>query len=69
MIQHTHANGTVVIDFAATEKIARTKTSEALRYAIQDCRKALEANPDGVKAGYYADEIHIYGYELRARLA
>lgn len=34
-----------------------TKLDDAsLRYIIQDCREAQQANPDNPKAGDYADE-------------
>ena len=67
MIARYLPNGTPVMDFAATEKIARGKSSEALRYAIKDCNAVIAAMPDNVKNGYYADEIHVYAAELQRR--
>ncbi len=40
---------------------------ESLRYIIKDCSEALKANPDGHKAGHYADEINYCAMELYAR--
>ncbi len=67
MINFIAADGTVLLHFAKTEALARTKSSNALRYAIVDCRGAIDAFPEGPKAGYYADEIHVYAAELRDR--
>ena len=67
MIARYLQDGTPVIDFAATELVARAKTAATLTFAIKDCHKAIDANPHGVKAGYYADEIHIYAGELQRR--
>ncbi len=42
-------------------------SEESLRYIIKDCGEALKANPDGHKAGHYADEINYCAMELYAR--
>jgi len=39
----------------------------ALRFIIKDAQEALEAMPDGLNAGYYADEINYAGMELKNR--
>ena len=67
MIARINADGTPVMDFAATEELARTKSSACLAAAIADCHKAMDANPDNLKNSYYADEIHVYAAELEAR--
>ena len=36
----------------------------ALHYVAQDCREAIEANPEGRKAGHYMDTIHYIGMRL-----
>lgn len=46
---------------------AKRKTDEALRFTIKDAREAMEAMPEGPKAGYYADEIHYCAAELKRR--
>ena len=56
-----------LIDFDEYEKRARKMSFESLKYAIRDCRKAIEAMPEGHKAGYYMDEAHIYTAELNRR--
>lgn len=44
------------------------RMSEAqLAYVIKDATEAIEANPDGPKAGYYADEVHYAAMELKRR--
>lgn len=45
----------------------KSKSSDSLRYIISDCQATLEANPDGEKSGYYADEINYCAMELKAR--
>jgi len=41
--------------------------SIALRHICKDAQEAIDAMPDGINAGYYADEIHICGNELHQR--
>ena len=38
-----------------------------LHFIIKDARGAMEAMPDGRKAGYYADEISYCAMELKRR--
>jgi len=55
------------IDHAAYQKKVRKLSDESLRYIIKDAREAIEAMPDGRKAGYYADEINYCAQELHRR--
>ena len=55
------------IDHKAYPKALKGKSSASLRFIIQDCREALQAMPNGVKAGYYADEINYCCMELNKR--
>ena len=48
-------------------KKVKTLTEESLRYIIKDCQEAINAMPNGEKAGYYADEIHYCSMELARR--
>lgn len=41
--------------------------SIALRHICLDAQEAIDAMPDGINAGYYADEKHICVAELRKR--
>lgn len=41
--------------------------SIALRHIRRDAQEAIDAMPDGVNAGYYADEMMICASELRKR--
>ena len=45
----------------------RGMTDAYLRYVIDDAREAISAQPDGVNAGYYADEINYCSMELFRR--
>ena len=45
----------------------KTRTTEQLEYVVSDAREALAAMPDGINAGFYADEIHYNSMELRFR--
>ena len=49
-----------------TERIEKLP-SVALRFIMIDAQEAIDAMPDGINAGYYADEIHISASELRKR--
>ena len=48
-------------------KKVKRMSVESLRYVIRDCQEALKANPEGNKAGYYADEINYCSMELSKR--
>jgi len=49
-----------------TERIERLP-SVALRFICKDAQEVINAMPDGINAGYYADEIHICASELHNR--
>jgi hypothetical protein len=55
------------IDHRAYQTKCKRLSSDSLRYIINDCQEALAANPEGHKAGYYADEINYCSMELSAR--
>lgn len=46
---------------------AKDLTDAELRYTIQDCTEAIDAMPNGHKAGYYQDEINYCSVELSNR--
>ena len=46
----------------------KTKSTASLRYIAQDANNAMTAMPDGVNAGYYADEVHYCMMEIRSRM-
>jgi len=52
-----------------TEYMAKVKTMsfESLLYVAKDAKQAMEALPDGVNAGYYADECHYVNMEMNRR--
>lgn len=49
------------------QKKVKGKSEAELLYTIKDCREAIEANPDNVKCGDYADEISYCSMELKRR--
>jgi hypothetical protein len=55
------------INHAEYMKKVKTLTEASLRYIIQDCQEAINAMPNGEKAGYYADEISYCAMELSRR--
>lgn len=57
----------VQIDHSKYQKKVRKMTDASLKFVIKDCKEALEANPEGPKAGYYTDEIHYCAGELHRR--
>ena len=60
-MNHTELNHTEY------RKIVKRKTYESLVYTIKDAREAMNAMPEGPKAGFYMDEIHYCAAELRRR--
>jgi hypothetical protein len=48
-------------------KTLRTKSEAELRWIIKDAGEAAQANPEGVNAGYYADEVNYAASELYRR--
>lgn len=59
--------GQVEINHAGYPEKLKTMSTEQLKYIIRDARQALEAMPDGPKAGYYQDEISYAAMELKRR--
>lgn len=55
----TDATGVAHINFAVAGDYLAKKSNASLRYIIDDCREAIQANPTGGKAGYYQDTILI----------
>ena len=49
------------------QELLRTKSYHGLLFTIKDAQEALNAMPDGPKAGYYADEISYASMELHKR--
>ena len=49
------------------QKDLKSKSVSALRFIVEDACEAIKAQPDGINAGYYADEIHYAHAELRRR--
>lgn len=57
----------VEIDHAAYQRKVKTLSTASLLFIIKDAGEAIKANPDGPKAGYYADEINYCSDELSKR--
>jgi hypothetical protein len=57
----------IEIDHAAYKRKVKTLSTASLLFIIKDAGEAIKANPDGPKAGYYADEINYCSDELRKR--
>jgi len=55
------------LDHKAYPRTLRKKSDTTLRSIIKDCQAALKAMPDTPKAGWYQDEIHYCGMELKRR--
>ena len=45
----------------------KNRTKDSLLYALNDAQEAIRAQPDGVNAGFYADEVHYLAAELKIR--
>lgn len=45
----------------------KTRSYAALAYGRIDAQQALDAMPDGINAGFYADEVHYFSMEIRRR--
>ena len=56
------------INHSEYQKNLKKKTAHQLRFALNDCRSAISAYPEGIKAGYYQDEIHYINMELKRRI-
>jgi len=55
------------MDHAQYQKDLMTKPIESLRFIRKDAQEAVDANPHGENAGYYADEVQYVAAELRRR--
>ena len=60
-------DGTEGIDHTAYPLWAKSLSDDALRFNLADARAAVEALPEGHKAGYYADEVSYLARELSSR--
>lgn len=56
------------MDHAAYQATLRTKSMAELRFIAKDAREAMDAQPDGPNAGYYADEVHYAAAEIKRRI-
>ena len=45
----------------------KTKTESELRFIAKDAKAAIDANPKGENAGYYADEVNYVCNEVHRR--
>lgn len=59
--------GQKIMRWAEYEERIQRLPNAALRYIIKDAQEAIDANPQGLNAGYYADEMHICAGELHKR--
>lgn len=57
----------VQIDHDATIERFSTYSRDMLNFVIRDAQAAIEANKEGDKVGFYADEIHYAAAEIRRR--
>ena len=57
------------IDHIEYPKALKRKPDAALFFIMNDAHEAMTANPEGHKAGYYADEINYCADELARRRA
>lgn len=55
----TDTNGVANINWTFAGDYYANKSSDELRFVIKDCREAIDAMPEGKKAGYYQDTILI----------
>lgn len=55
------------MDHTSYPRLMKRKEDAALRFIIKDAQAAIDANPDGINAGYYADEVNYAAMELNRR--
>lgn len=55
------------MDHAKYQQRVKLLTGAQLRFIIHDAKAAIEAMPDGHKAGHYADEVSYAAMELMRR--
>ena len=53
--------GDKIMNHTEYPKKCKKMSIEALRYTIQDCQKAIAANPSNPNNSYYSDEINYCG--------
>ena len=61
------SDGTTYIKHAEYQESLVGKTDSQLRFICKDAQRAIDANPNGHKAGYYEDEILYCRCELGER--
>ena len=49
------------------KKLCKLRDDDTLRYIAEDCRQAIEAQPDGLKCWQYNNEQRYCAYELHRR--
>lgn len=57
----------IQINHSEYPKKLKRLDEDSLRFIMTDAREAMQANPEGEKAGYYADEINYCADELARR--
>ena len=62
------SDGTHAIDHQAYQDYVSELSDEELSYIRIDARESMQANPDGLKAGYYADEVNYVEMEMAERM-
>ena len=55
------------MNHAEFQKKIRSFEYSSLMYIIKDCKEAIAAQPEGHKAGDYADQIHYCHMEIMRR--
>lgn len=55
------------MDHGAYPESLRSKSVAELLFIVKDAQEAIQANPEGENAGYYADEVCYAGMEIRRR--
>ena len=55
------------INHSEYQKKIKKYSAEQLLFVIKDCQEAIEAMPNGGKAGYYLDEISYCAMEMKKR--
>jgi hypothetical protein len=55
------------MDHTGYPKRLRSLSTESVKFILADAAAARDAMPDGVNAGYYADEVNYCADEIRRR--
>lgn len=56
-----------IMDHNEYPESLKSKTHAELHFIANDAKAAMEANPEGENAGYYADEVNYVCNELHRR--